>query len=103
MAATAAYRPGGTDGEPLRFQQLAGCPAGPLPAAPVVARLRARDGAGTLLVLGDLEDIVEVEADGVRPLPALVEPYVIAKGMWAVLPRLGRLYVLVDLNRLVGL
>ncbi len=98
----AGLEPGLETDAPLWFYRLAGCPAGPAPASPVAIRLRRSDGPGRLLLLDAMEDLVEVAADAIRPLPPLVAQRLFGKGMWAVLPRAGRLYVLVDLERLAG-
>ncbi|MFP5223158.1 MAG: hypothetical protein ACLGSA_12785 [Acidobacteriota bacterium] len=100
VASTAAYRPGDQDGALLWFHREMGCRAVPPPVAPVVASLRGGSGECRRMVIGDLEDLVEISADEVRLLPPTVAPYVLRKGLWGVLPRQGRLYMLVDLNRL---
>jgi len=100
VASTTTYRPGDGEEEPLWFHLKAGCRPGAATEVPVVADLRAGDGGFQRMVIGAMEDIVAVEAEDVRPMPALVEPYAMRLGMWGVLPREGRIYILVDLNRL---
>jgi chemotaxis signal transduction protein len=98
VASTTVYRPGDGDDEPLWFHLKAGCRPGPATEVSVVADLRDGDGGFQRMVIGAMEDIVAVEVEDVRPMPAVVERYARRLGMWGVLPREGRIYILVDLN-----
>lgn len=102
VASTSVYRADDGADEPLWFHREAGYQTGPATTAPVVAILRGGDGSSSRMVIGDIEDIVVAEVEHVRPMPSLVEPYALRKGMWGVLLREGRVYILVDLNRLAG-
>ncbi len=52
------------------------------------------------VVVDTVEEIAHFDLDEIRPLPLLLEPFVLRKGMWGVLWRNGTFVVLLDLHRL---
>jgi len=53
------------------------------------------------VVIDALEQIAEVGLEEIRPLPALLEPLALKRGIWGVLPRAGALVLLLDLDLLM--
>lgn len=88
------------DGALLWFHRAAGHLADPQYDLPVVVTLRSGRGKEVRMVINALEDLVEVAPDDIRPMPALMERYALGKGMWGVLLRAERLYLLVDFDPL---
>lgn len=48
-----------------------------------------------------VEDIVCVEQKDIAPFPSTVEPFAVERGMWAVMPRNRKLYILLDFKKLI--
>lgn len=70
--------------------------------APSVVAIRMPDGQLYNLVIDAMEDIVTCRYDDIHLLPALVEPFALRSGIWGVLPRHGKLVLLVDILRLLA-
>jgi len=69
---------------------------------PVILDL-GTDGAGRRRVVVDaMEDIITVAVDEILPLPAPVELHVLGKGLWGVLPKGGRMILLMDFRLLLN-
>ena len=59
-------------------------------------------GAGRRRVVVDaMEDIITVPVDEILPLPPPVESHVLGKGLWGVLPKGGRMILLMDFRLLL--
>lgn len=101
ITSTSTYDAQDNDPELLWFEREIGCRT--LSLAPrVVVALRQGQGGPRRMVIGEMKDMVEIEAGEVRPMPALIERRTLPKGMWGVLARREGLCILVDLNRLAG-
>jgi chemotaxis signal transduction protein len=48
-----------------------------------------------------MEDIAECDRNDIRLFPELLEPVALRNGMWGILPRDGRMVLLVDFQRLI--
>ena len=68
---------------------------------PVVVTIRTRDGRPYRIIIDQMEEIVEFRRDDLRLFPEILEPKVMQNGMWAVLPRHGKLVLLVDFQSLL--
>lgn len=73
---------------------------------------RARNGsAGSMVIdistaappfralIDRVEELVAVTAADIRPFPALIEPLALRRGMWGVYAKNGRLFLLLDFER----
>ena len=69
--------------------------------APVVVTVRTGGGPRFRLIIDRMQEIAPFDWRELRPLPALVEPFALEKGIWGVLPRGGRLVRLIDVRRLL--
>ena len=97
----AAYR--GDQGDELCwFHEELGF-GGPAPeyGEPSVVTVRTADAGGYRVIIDRMEDLVEVTLDDISPFPQLMEPFVLAKGMWGVVEREGGMILLVDFLRLL--
>lgn len=68
--------------------------------SPTALTVRGADPSPYRVVIDQLEQIAEVGLAEIRLLPAPVEPFALARGIWGVLPREGRLVLLVDFQLL---
>lgn len=91
LATAAPDAPG--DGGPLDFRREMGRTAEPAFATVIVRTA----GGGRLTVPVDaLEEIAAVDPGDIRPLPPLVASHARSRGVWGVIPRPGRLHLLID-------
>lgn len=61
------------------------------------------DGQDTGFIIDAPEDLIELDTVSLRPLPPLVEPFSLARGIWAALPHEQyRIILLVDFFRLAA-
>jgi chemotaxis signal transduction protein len=60
----------------------------------------SREGEECTLIIESPDDLLSVETRIVRPLPPLVEPFALERGIWAVIPATEGMLLLVDLHRL---
>lgn len=60
----------------------------------------SRGGEVCTLIIESPDDLVSVETRIVRPLPLLVEPFALERGVWAAIPGEEGILLLVDLHRL---
>lgn len=68
---------------------------------PVIIAIRTEDATSYRVVIDRMEDVAEICALGIRPLPPLLEPLLLRKGMWGVAERGGQMVLLVDFQRLL--
>ncbi|NMC75154.1 MAG: hypothetical protein GYA56_12495 [Geobacteraceae bacterium] len=59
-----------------------------------------REGEVCTFIIQSPDDLVSVALGHVRPLPSLVEPRALERGIWAAIPGDGGILLLVDLHRL---
>ena len=55
------------------------------------------DGSLVGFVIGEPEDIVQVDVEDIELLPPLIRPMVKGRGIWGVAIRKGELVILIDL------
>lgn len=67
--------------------------------APSVVTVRTADFRSLRVIIDLVEDLVEISAADISPLPLLLEPLLLPKGMWGVVQRDGRMILLVDFQR----
>lgn len=53
------------------------------------------------VIIDSMEDIAEFNSDEISPLPTLLEQFALRRGIWGVLPRNGRMILLLDIDRLL--
>lgn len=70
--------------------------------APTVITVGARGGRQYRVIIDSMEDIAECSLNDIRPLPANLEPFTLQKGIWGILPRNGRMTLLLDFMSLFG-
>jgi hypothetical protein len=68
--------------------------------SPTVITVRAGGKRQYRVVIDAMEDVTEFDINAIRPFPIILEPFVLRKGMWGVLPRDGRMTMLLDFTRL---
>jgi len=81
---------------PLWFHQEMGYDFEPPYRRPTALRVRTTRGGLFTVIVDDLEDMAEVLAEDIRPMPPLAAPHARGRGLWGVIPRGERLYLLVD-------
>lgn len=67
--------------------------------APWVVTIRTGDSRGLRVIIDMAHDLVEIAAADICPLPPLMEPFLLPKGIWGVFQRDGRMILLVDFRR----
>jgi len=62
-----------------------------------------RTGAAPLyrVIIDAMEDIAECSLKDLQLFPALLEPFVVPRGLWGILPRKGNMVLLVDFQLLL--
>ncbi|MBF0303317.1 MAG: hypothetical protein HQK73_09770 [Desulfamplus sp.] len=60
------------------------------------------DGHKYRVQIGVIEDIISVTKNDIAAFPAIIEPWAIKWGMWAVMPRNNRIYILLDFKYLIA-
>lgn len=65
--------------------------------APAVVTVGTRQGARRRVIIDQMEEIAEYPTADMRPLPAVCEKLCLRNGIWGVLPRQGKLTLLLDL------
>ncbi|WP_027360193.1 hypothetical protein [Desulforegula conservatrix] len=50
--------------------------------------------------IDDIEEIAAVGLNEISPFPAFIEPFLLSKGIWGVLSRNGRLFFMVNFDRI---
>ena len=69
--------------------------------APVVVTVRTGGGPRFRLIIDQMQEIAGFDGDDLRLFPPTVEPFALNKGVWGILPRGGRLVLLVDFRLLL--
>jgi len=93
---SAAARGASEDGEPLWFQREMGYGGEPACPRPAAVAVKAAGGKRLTVLIDSLEEIAEVAPGEIRPLPPLVARHARRKGVWGVIPRPGRMCLLID-------
>lgn len=70
-------------------------------SAPVIVTIRTDNDRKCRVIIDSLEDIAEFSQCSLRLFPPLLEPFALRSGMWGVLPRDGKMVLLVDFERLL--
>lgn len=69
--------------------------------SPTVVSIRYEGEVPYRVIIDSMEDIAEFGHDEIKPFPALLEPLVLCRGIWGVLPANGRMILLLDFERLL--
>lgn len=69
--------------------------------SPVIVTIKTLDNQPYRVIIDSMEDIAEFRQNDIRLFPELLEPFMLQKGIWGILPRNGRLVLLVDFQRLL--
>ncbi len=69
--------------------------------SPTVVTIRTDDIRPYRVIIDTMEDIAEFSQNDISLFPALLEPFTIRRGVWGILPRNGRMVLLVDFIRLL--
>lgn len=84
----------------IRLAEKPVCRHGLATGSPLTV-LKVRGKKVSYLVAVDrVEEIVEIGIGAIRPLPKLILPYTIKKGIWGAFPRGNELLLLIDFTRL---
>ncbi len=86
------------DGREIWLDREMDCPGGTRPLSFTALDVRLAGGESLTVIVDAMEEITEVEALDIRPLPPLVAPHARRKGLWGVIPRAGRMYLLMDFS-----
>lgn len=54
------------------------------------------EGKEVLVPIDDIEEIATVSIADISPFPAIIEPFLLSKGLWGVLLRNGRFFFMVN-------
>ena len=68
---------------------------------PTVVTIRMGTGRPYRVVIDQMQEIAGFDGDDLRLFPPTVEPFALNKGVWGLLPRGGRLVLLVDFRLLL--
>jgi hypothetical protein len=68
---------------------------------PEICTVTSGDGI-CRLVIESPEDIISVPLEVLRPLPSLIEPFAVQRGIWAGIPETNRVLLAIDLCRLAS-
>jgi len=69
---------------------------------PTIITAGTRGGRRYRVVIDAMEDITQCSLNDLRPLPPVLEPFAMRKGIWGILPRNGRMTLLLDLMSLLS-
>jgi hypothetical protein len=99
---TAAHQGEGGPQEPppVWFHKAVEFARSPAYVEPTALLVKPRGRAACRVIIDAMQEIVEVDADEIKPFPAVLEPFARRRGLWGVYPRAGRMFFLVDLERL---
>ena len=98
--ATAAYDGEDTD-DLLWFHEELDFPTSSVVyLTPTIITVGTRGGLQHRVIIDAMEDIAEFSLNDLRPLPPIVEPFALQKGIWGILPRDGRMTLLLDFKSL---
>lgn len=87
---------------PLWFHKAVGFPSDPAYIEPTAVLVKPKGREICSVIIDAMQEIIEVCADEIKPFPAVLEPFARRKGLWGVCPRFGRMFLLVDLERLAS-
>ncbi|MHB8122921.1 MAG: hypothetical protein ACYDG4_12285 [Desulfuromonadaceae bacterium] len=73
----------------------------PVYSTPTIVTIRGEDSQSYRVIIDKMEDIAEISSVDIQPLPLLVEPLALRKGMWGVTVREGHMVLLMDFTRLL--
>jgi len=62
--------------------------------------VRTPDEEEFMVSIDDIEEIAAVGLNEISPFPAFIEPFLLLKGIWGVLFRNGRLFFMVNFDRI---
>ena len=62
----------------------------------VVFKIKTGEGASYRVMTDQVTDIVETDCRDIHPMPPLIELFALKRGLWGVLPRNGRLVLVID-------
>jgi len=99
-AAAHASGTGEQETPPLWFHRAVDFAGEPAYLSPTAVLVNTREKTPCRVIIDAMQEIVEVGAQEIRPFPAVLEPFARRKGLWGVFPRAGRMFFLVDLERL---
>jgi len=97
---TAAYDGEGADDLLWFHEELEFAMTSAVYAAPTIITVGTRGGRQYRVIIDAMEDIAEYSWQDIRPFPAIMEPFTMRNGIWGILPRNGRMTLLVDFIRL---
>ncbi|MDD5285675.1 MAG: hypothetical protein PHD54_07430 [Desulfuromonadaceae bacterium] len=69
-------------------------------SSPAIATIRNGGVAPYRVIIDSMEDIAEFKHKDIRLFPTLLEPYLLRRGIWGILPRNGNMILLLDFKRL---
>jgi len=69
--------------------------------SPTVVTIRTGRVQSYRVVIDSMEDIADFSQNDICLFPALLEPFTLQNGLWGILPRDGRMVLLVDFKRLL--
>ena len=69
--------------------------------SPTVITIRSEAEVPYRVIIDSMEDITEFRQDEITVFPALLEPFVLRSGMWGILPRPGKMVLLLDFQLLL--
>lgn len=64
--------------------------------SPTVITIRIREGASYRVIIDSMEDIAAFTLDDISLFPSLLEPFVLPRGIWGIVPRNGKMILLLD-------
>lgn len=67
---------------------------------PTVLGIKTAGARPYQVIIDEMEEIAEFSWSVITPLPALLEPYALRRGIWGVLRRAGQLVLLIDFQRI---
>lgn len=70
-------------------------------ASPTVVSIRTGGDRLCRVIIDAMEDVAAYSLNEIQLFPALLEPYVMRRGLWGILQRNGVLVLLVDFQRLL--
>lgn len=87
--------------EPCWFHEEAGFPGPVSYAAPTVVSIRTGGPRPYRVIIDSMDEIAAFRSQDIRLFPALLEPFALQRGLWAILPHKGHLVLLVDFQLLL--
>lgn len=70
-------------------------------ASPTVVSIRTGDQQSYRVIIDAMEDVAEYSLNDIQLFPAVLEPYVVRRGLWGILHCNGALVLLVDFQLLL--